>query len=402
MVAIKPAERILNLPPYLFAELDRAKSAFRAQGKDIIDLGVGDPDMPTPEPIVEALKKAVTDGATHRYPSYEGLRRFREAVAQWYLDRFGVKLDPDKEITSLIGSKEGIAHLPLAYIDPGDVGFYTDPGYPVYRVAISFAGGQPEAVPLLNDNGFLPDLESIPEQKARAAKIFYLNYPNNPTSATADLTYFSTVVDFAHRHGILICHDAAYSEISFDGYRAPSFLQAPGAKEVAIEFHSLSKTFNMTGWRIGFCVGKPDAVATLGKVKTNIDSGVFQAIQYAAIEALEHHRDFPKAISAVYQQRRDMVLQTLQRCGIRAFFPKATFYVWSAVPGGQSSKAFANQLLQATGVVVTPGVGFGAHGEGYFRISLTAPEDRLEEALHRIEHTEPIVHTHATTREYEG
>lgn len=385
MNKLAPAERILTLPPYLFAELDRAKSELLAKGQDVIDLGVGDPDRPTPEPLVEALKKAAAESTTHRYPSYEGLFTFREAVAEWYLDRFGVELDPEKEVVSLIGSKEGIAHLPLAFINPGDAGLYTNPGYPVYRVAISFAGGRPTPVPLLRENEFLPDLEALPEDIKRAAKIFFLNYPNNPTSATADLWYFEKVVEFARRYEILVCHDAAYSEISFDGYRPPSFLQVPGAKEIAIEFHSLSKTFNMTGWRIGFCVGKREAVAALGKVKTNIDSGVFQAIQYTGLEALRHHREFPKTMSALYQRRRNLVVRALEKCGMEPFSSKATFYVWSAVPGGEGSREFAERLLLSTGVVVTPGVGFGEYGEGYFRISLTAPDERLEEAMDRIQ-----------------
>jgi LL-diaminopimelate aminotransferase len=385
MSKLQPAKRILTLPPYLFAELDRAKEELRSAGRDVIDLGIGDPDQPTPQPIVEALKRAVGASINHRYPSYEGLYSFRDTVARWYSKRFGVKLDPMNEVISLIGSKEGIAHLPMAYLDPGDVGLYTDPGYPVYSVAISFAGAIPVAIPLKEANGFRPDLKLIPEETARAAKLLFLNYPNNPTSATADLEYFEQVVGFANRYNILVCHDAAYSEIAFDGYRAPSLLQVPGAKEIGIEFHSLSKTFNMTGWRIGFCVGNRNGVAALGKIKTNIDSGVFQAIQYAGVEAMERNDTTPQTMSRLYQKRRDMVIEGLQRCGLRPFVPKATFYVWCPVPGKELSKEFAQRLLLHSGVVVTPGVGFGVHGEGYFRISLTAPEERLEEALRRIE-----------------
>jgi LL-diaminopimelate aminotransferase len=379
------AKRILDLPPYLFAELDRAKAELRAQGKEVISLGIGDPDMPTPQPIIEALKREAEEPGNHQYPSYEGLLSFREAVAEWYGRRFGVDLDPVCEVVSLIGSKEGIAHLPLAFVDPGDVGLYTEPGYPVYPVAISFAGGTAVGLPLKEENGFIPDLEAVPAETARRAKIMYLNYPNNPTAATADEAFFEEVVAFARRYEILVCHDAAYTEIAFDGYEAPSFLQVKGAKDVGIEFHSLSKTYNMTGWRIGFCVGNEDAVAGLGKVKTNIDSGVFQAVQHAGVEALLRNGEIPRKLSEIYQKRRDQVVEGLRSCGLNPFVPRATFYVWSPVPGGIGSKEFARRLLLEAGVVVTPGVGFGKHGEGYFRISLTQPESILEEALVRIQ-----------------
>lgn len=385
MAPIPLAKRILELPPYLFAELDHAKAALRAEGKDIIDLGVGDPDMPTPEPVIQALARAAAEPANHRYPSYEGLLPFRQSVASWYRRRFQVDLDPVTEVVSLIGSKEGIAHLPLAFIDPGDIGLYSDPGYPVYKVAISFAGGIPVCLPLREENGFLPDLEAVPEETARKAKILYINYPNNPTAATADKPFFERVVAFARKYKILVCHDAAYSEIAFEGDRPASFLEVDGAKEVGIEFHSLSKTFNMTGWRIGFCVGNEKAVTALGKVKTNIDSGLFQAVQYAGIEALERNGKIPQELSKVYQDRRDQVIAGLKACGLKPFVPKATFYVWCPVPGKKDSRTFARTLLVNTGVVVTPGVGFGQHGEGYFRISLTAPKHRLEEALIRIQ-----------------
>jgi LL-diaminopimelate aminotransferase len=379
------AKRILDLPPYLFAELDRAKAELQAEGREVISLGVGDPDLPTPEPIIEVLKRAAQEPANHQYPSYEGLLSFREAVAEWYKNRFGVALDPGCEVVSLIGSKEGIAHLPLAFVDPGDVGLYADPGYPVYSVAISFAGGTPVSLPLKEEDRFLPDLEAIPEELARKAKIMFLNYPNNPTAATADEAFFERLVAFARRHEILVCHDAAYTEIAFEGYKPPSFLQVEGAKDVGIEFHSLSKTYNMTGWRIGFCVGNEDAVAGLGKVKTNIDSGVFQPVQYAGVEALLRNDEVPRKLNALYQKRRDRVIEGLRSCGLEPFVPKATFYIWCPVPGGIASKEFAKKLLVEAGVVVTPGVGFGESGEGYFRISLTQPEEILEEALVRIQ-----------------
>jgi LL-diaminopimelate aminotransferase len=385
MTTSRFAKRILDLPPYLFAELDRAKAELQAEGKEVISLGVGDPDLPTPEPIIDTLNREAQEPANHQYPSYEGLLSFREAVAEWYESRFGVTLDPVCEVVSLIGSKEGIAHLPLAFVDPGDVGLYTDPGYPVYSVAISFAGGVAVSLPLKEENGFLPDLEAIPTETARKAKIMYLNYPNNPTAATADETFFERLVAFAHRHEILVCHDAAYTEIAFEGYEPPSFLQVQGAKDVGIEFHSLSKTYNMTGWRIGFCVGNEDAVAGLGKVKTNIDSGVFQPVQYAGVEALLRNGDVPRKLTEVYQRRRDRAIEGLRACGLKPFVPKATFYIWCPVPGGIESKEFAKKLLVEAGVLVTPGVGFGEYGEGYFRISLTQPEEILKEAVVRIQ-----------------
>ncbi len=385
------SKRILDLPPYLFAELDRAKRAMIAEGKDVIDLGVGDPDLPTPDPIIRALQKASEDPSHHRYPSYEGLADFRRAVAGWYRRRFGVELDPLRQVLSLIGSKEGIAHLPLAFVDPGDVGLYTDPGYPVYPVSIAFAGGEAVSLPLKRENGFLPDLDAVEEEKARRAKILFFNYPNNPTSASADRTFFEKVVRFCRRYDILACHDAAYSEIAFDGYRPPSFLETDGAQEIGVEFHSLSKTFNMTGWRVGFCVGNPEAVMALGKVKTNIDSGIFEALQIAGIEALSRAEEIPGKLCEIYRARRDLVLSGLRSCGLDPFEPRATFYIWTSIPGSKDSRKFCKELLLETGVVATPGVGFGEHGEGYFRISLTQPEGRLEEALFRIRQASSVL-----------
>ena len=385
MSPIDVARRIQELPPYLFAELDQAKAELRAQGKDVIDLGIGDPDLPTPGPIIAELQKRAEDPGNHGYPSYEGLLAFRKAVARWYRQRFGVELDAATEVVSLIGSKEGIAHLPLAFVNPGDLGLYTDPGYPVYRVSITFAGGVPVSLPLKKENCFLPDLDAVPEDVARRAKILFFNYPNNPTAACADLDFFERVVDFCKRYEILACHDAAYTEIAFDGYRPPSFLQAAGAREVGIEFHSLSKTFNMTGWRVGFCVGNRQAVAALGKVKTNIDSGLVQAIQYAGVEALRRADTIPLSLSEIYQKRRDMVVKALRGCGLEPFIPRAAFYVWCPIPGQMSSREFSRKLLLESGVVVTPGVGFGEYGEGYFRITLTQPDERLREAVLRIQ-----------------
>lgn len=381
---LKWAKRIADLPPYLFAEIDAKKNEMRAKGMEIIDLGVGDPDIPTPDFIIEALKKAADDPKNHRYPSYEGMPAYREAVAEWYKERFGVSLNPATEAVALIGSKEGIAHTPLAFLDPGDVGLYTDPGYPVYPTSISFAGGIPYAVPLLKENGFLPDLDAIPEDVKQKAKIFFVNYPNNPTTAVADADFYKRLVEFGQKYNILICHDAAYTEIAYDGYEPFSFLQFDGAKEVGIEFHSLSKTFNMTGWRIGFAVGNPKAVGGLGKIKTNIDSGAFQAVQAAGIEALKHYKLGLEDRKKIFQERRDIFCKGLDEAGLNYEKPKATFYIWFEVPEGLTSKEFSAKLLTDTGIVVTPGTGFGKYGEGYARISTTFSTDKIIQAVERL------------------
>ncbi len=381
---LKWAKRIADLPPYLFAEIDAKKNEMRAKGMEIIDLGVGDPDIPTPDFIIEALKKAADDPKNHRYPSYEGMPAYREAVAEWYKERFDVSLNPATEAVALIGSKEGIAHTPLAFLDPGDVGLYTDPGYPVYPTSISFAGGIPHAVPLLKENGFLPDLDAIPEDVKQKAKIFFVNYPNNPTTAVADADFYKSLVEFGQKYNILICHDAAYTEIAYDGYEPYSFLQFDGAKEVGIEFHSLSKTFNMTGWRIGFAVGNPKAVGGLGKIKTNIDSGAFQAVQAAGIEALKHYKLGLEDRKKIFQERRDIFCKGLDEAGLKYEKPKATFYIWFEVPEGLTSKEFSAKLLTDTGIVVTPGTGFGKYGEGYARISTTFSTDKIIHAVERL------------------
>lgn len=382
---MQTARRIQAIPPYLFAEIDRKIAQARAAGVDVISFGIGDPDRPTPTPVVETLQQAAADPANHRYPSYEGLPAFRQAVADWYARRFGVQLDPDKEIVSLIGSKEGIAHIALCYVNPGDVTLVPDPGYPVYALGTLFAGGSPYYLPLLPARGFLPDLSAIPSDVARRARILYLNYPNNPTGAVVSPDFFAEVVEFARSYDLLVCHDAAYTEVSFDGYRPPSFLQTPGAKEVGIEFHSLSKTYNMTGWRLGWACGNPDAIEALGRLKTNIDSGVFQAIQYAGITALRLPDRFIEGMRAVYQQRRDLLVAGLRSLGAPIEPPKATIYVWVPVPEGESSTSFATKLLERAGVVVTPGVGYGAAGEGYIRFSLSIPDDRLQTGLARLQ-----------------
>lgn len=381
---IKWAQRIAELPPYLFAEIDAKKSELERQGVDIIDLGVGDPDMPTPSHIVHALERAANDPRYHRYPSYAGMSAFREAAARWMEKRFGVKLDPDTEVLALIGSKEGVAHLPLALVDPGDVVLVPDPGYPVYPVSATFAGGIPWPMPLLRDRGFLPDLDAIPEHVRRRARLMFINYPNNPTTAVADKRFFEDVVAFALENEIVVCHDAAYTEIAFDGLRCPSFLEVDGAREVGVELHSHSKTYNMTGWRIAFAAGNPRVIGALGKVKTNIDSGAFEAVQVAAIEALDNYELGLAERVGTYQHRRDIFCKGLEQAGLAYHPTKATFYVWIEVPPGYTSAGFAEKLLTEAGLVVTPGNGFGSAGEGYVRVSLTIPTPRLEEAVERL------------------
>ncbi len=375
-------ERIRRLPPYLFAEIDRLKEEVAAKGIDIIDLGVGDPDMPTPSEIVNEARKALGEASNHQYPSYAGMLQFRTAVADWYSRRFGVKLDPCSEVLSLIGSKEGIAHLPFAFVERGDVVLIPDPGYPVYATGTILAEGEPFFVPLREDIGFLPDIDSIPLEILNRAKIMFVNYPNNPTSAEADEEFYGRVVELAGKFGFIVASDNAYSEIYYGDHKPISFLEVGGAKDVGVEFHSLSKTFNMTGWRIGFVVGNREVVGGLGKVKTNVDSGVFQAVQCAGIYALENSERLNAGIRSIFEQRRDKMSDALREAGFEFRKPDSTFYFWVKVPRGYSSSEFAKKLLEGQGVVVTPGNGFGEHGEGYFRISITNP--RIEEAADRI------------------
>jgi LL-diaminopimelate aminotransferase len=377
------ADRLRKLPPYLFKEIDRKKTELRAKGMDLVDLSIGDPDLPTPAHIIEAMKKAVADSINHRYPSYSGMLEFRAAVGEWYKKRFSVDLDPEKEVLTLIGSKEGIAHLPLAFINPGDVSLVPSPGYPVYKVATVFSGGESYPMPLFREKGFLPDLDAIPADVVRRAKVMFINYPNNPTAAVADMTFFEKVVDFATRNQILVCHDAAYSEVAYDGYRPPSFLQARGAKDVGIEFHSLSKTYNMTGWRVGLVAGNKEAIDGLSAIKSNVDSGVFQAIQFAGITALRGDQSCVQNMIDVYTERRNLMVSLMKKAGFDLDTPKASFYLWIKTPKGHSSAQLATRLLEK-GVVVTPGNGFGEPGEGYFRIALTQRKERLEEAMQRI------------------
>ena len=381
---IKFADRISNLPPYLFAELDKLRDAKRAEGVDVISLGIGDPDLPTPEPIIEALERAARDSVNHRYPEYYGLDELREAIAAWYARRFAVNLDPATEIVPLIGSKEGIAHLPLALVNPGDTVLMTDPGYPVYAIGAMLAGGVSHSLPLTAERGWIPNLAGVPADALANARLLWLCYPGNPTAAVAPFEFFEKAVGFARENNLVLAQDAAYSEVVFDGYRCRSILEIPEARDVAVEFHSLSKTYNMTGWRVGWMAGNAAVVEALGRVKTNVDSGIFQAVQHASIAALDIEQDWIDARNAHLQDRRDRVVSALRNVGVAAEIPKASLYVWSPTPGGMSSVEFATRLIDEVGVIVTPGVGFGAAGEGHFRISLTTPDDRLDEALERI------------------
>jgi LL-diaminopimelate aminotransferase len=377
------ADRISHLPPYLFAAIDRAKKEARAKGVDVIDLSVGDPDLPTPTHIIEALCKAALDPSNHQYPSYEGKMTFRKAVADWYMQTFNVDLDPTKEVLTLIGSKEGIAHAPLAFLNPGDLALVPDPAYPVYSTATSFAGGMPMVMPLLSENGFLPDLDAIDPAVAQKAKLMFLNYPNNPIGASADRSFFKKLIDYARDYNIIVMHDNPYSEIYFDGQRSQSILEMEGAKDVAVEFHSLSKTYNMTGWRIGSVVGNSDVVAGIGKIKSNIDSGTFGAVQDAGIAALESPKEVVDDIRKIYKHRIEILYRALRDMGLKLEKPRATLYLWAFVGG--SSIEYTQQLLDKTGIVATPGVGFGQYGEGYIRFSITQATDRIEEAVVRLE-----------------
>jgi LL-diaminopimelate aminotransferase len=381
---IEVATRIKTLPPYLFAAIDKMKQAAIARGVDIINLGIGDPDLPTPAAIIESLTQAAKNPKHHQYPSYEGMLSFRQAVANWYQRRFTVKLDPADEVLTLIGSKEGIGHIHLAFIDPGDVVLVPSPGYPVYPVGTSFCGGVSHIMPLTKANGFLPDLTAIPNNVARKAKMMWLNSPNNPTSVVMTKDYFKRVVDFAREHEIIVCHDAAYSEIYYDGKRPASFMEVEGAKDVGVEFHSLSKTYNMTGWRLGFVVGNEEIVAGLGKVKSNLDSGVFEAVQAAGITALGLDDAVTDAIRKTYQERRDTLIPGLKTLGLDVDAPPAAFYVWVTVPKGYTSASFTAHLLEKAGIVTTPGNGFGAPGEGYVRMTVCTSRERLSEAVERM------------------
>ncbi len=382
-MTFKPAQRISDIPPYLFAELDRRVSAKRAEGADVISFGVGDPDFPTPPHVVEALQKAVTDPDTHHYPSYSGLPELRAEIASWMNGRFGLSLDADTNILPLWGSKEGVVHLPWAVVNDGDLVLCSDPGYPVYDVGTRLAGGRPSPLPLVAPD-FRPDFSRVSDDVAARSKLMWLNYPGNPTGATCDVSVFEEAVAFCRKHDILLAHDAAYSEITYDGYRAPSVLEVDGAEDVAVELHSFSKTFNMTGWRIGWIAGSPEVIEALGRLKTNLDSGVFTAIQRASIAALTGPRDFLDEQLAIFAKRRDVAVEGLRDAGIDATSPKGSFYLWVPVPDGETSASFATKLLDEAAIVVAPGSGYGDHGEGYVRFSLTLADDRVVEGIERV------------------
>ncbi|MEB3279073.1 MAG: pyridoxal phosphate-dependent aminotransferase [Lyngbya sp.] len=379
------AKRLEKIPPYLFAAISRKREELLAQGIDLINLGVGDPDLPTLNPVLQAMHAALEDPQTHNYPPYQGLSEYRQASVSWMERRFGVVgLDPQTEVISSIGSKEAIHNTALAFVDPGDLTLIPDPGYPVYRTSTLFAGGEPYFLPLKPENRFLPDLSIIPEEIARKAKLLWINYPNNPTGAVASLEDLAEMVAFCREYDILLCHDHAYSEIAFDGYQPPSILQVPGAKEIAIEFHSLSKTYNMTGWRIGFVVGNCIGIKGLTQVKSNVDSGVFKAIQKAAITAYSTLEADRKTVVSIYQKRRDLLVEGLKSMGWLIEAPKATLYVWVPVPSGYTSTEFVTLLLEKCGIIVAPGSGYGVAGEGFIRMAITISEDRIQEAIERM------------------
>ncbi len=379
------SRRMDRLPPYLFAEIERKIAAKREQGVDVISLGIGDPDLPTPDFVIAEMKHQLDDPRNHRYPSNAGVPEFGQGAAHFYRERFGVEIDPGNEFFPLLGSKEGLAHVCWAVLDPGDLALVPDPGYPVYAGSSILAGADVHLMPLLAENDFLPDLDAIPEDVARKAKLMFISYPNNPTAAVADLGFFREVVDFAKTYDIAVVHDNAYSELTFDGYVAPSFLEVEGAKEVGVEFFSLSKPWNMTGWRIGFAVGNPQILEALWRLKTNLDSGMFEALQRTAATVLSGDLKFVDAMRAVYERRRDQLVKAFRDIGMAVEPPKGTIYLWLPVPDGYTSTSFAEHVLDQAGVVLTPGNGYGEAGEGFVRVSLTVPDDRIHEAVERIE-----------------
>ena len=381
---MKVARRIENLPPYLFVEISRKIAEKKAKGEDVISFGIGDPDIPTPPHIIKRLLEAAQDPANHRYPESIGLPELRKAIADWYQTRFGVNLDPENEVVPLIGAKEGIAHAAFCFVNPGDTVLIPDPGYPVYAIGTALAGGQPYYLPLTAKKWFLPDLNSIHPDILQKAKVLWINYPNNPTGAVADPDFFVRVVEFAKKNDIIVLHDGPYTEVAFDGYKPVSFMQTPGAKDVGIEFHSFSKSYNMTGWRIGMAVGNPMLIKALATLKSNIDSGIPQAIQLMAVEALRGPQDSIQEHNNIYQRRRDLVVEGLNKMGLEAQVPKAGLYVWAKVPPGYTSASFTADLLDQCGVVVTPGTGYGRTGEGYVRLSLTIPDALLIKGLSKL------------------
>lgn len=381
---MKRSIRLDKIPPYLFAEIDRKINEAKAKGVDIISLGIGDPDTPTLEDVVAEMHAAIDEPKNHDYPPYNGTKEFREASCKWMKERFGVELDADKEMLANIGSKEAIAHVFFAYVDEGDYTLVPDPGYPVYKNATIFAGGTPYSMPLSAENNFLPDFDKIPEEIAKKSKIMFLNYPNNPTGAVCDLDFFKKAVDFCKKYDILLCHDQAYCEMTYDGYVAPSVLQVEGAKDIAIEFFSHSKSYNMTGWRVGFVCGNEEAITALGTIKNNIDSGVFKAVQQAAVAAFNTPKERIAKLNNMYKERKEVMEQGLRELGWDVEPSKATFYLWIPVPKGFTSEEFVTVMLEKAHVVVPPGNGYGKYGEGFFRIALTKPVGVIKEALKRM------------------
>jgi LL-diaminopimelate aminotransferase len=378
------ASRLDRLPPYLFVDITRRIAEKRARGEDVISFAIGDPDLPTPTHIIEYMCKAAHNPINHHYPESIGLPELHLAIAEWYHKRFGITLNPEKEVLPLIGSKEGIGHIALCLINPGDIALVPDPGYPVYSVGTLLVGGEPYFMPLKEENNFLPDFDSIPADICNKAKIMWLNYPNNPTGASADIAFFEKAVHFAKKYNFAICHDAPYTEVAFDDYKPPSFMQAPGAKEIGIEFHSLSKSYNMTGWRIGMVVGNEKLVEALFRIKSNLDSGIPQAIQEAAIQAFRGPQDSIREQNTILQRRRNKLTDALQQIGLKVRVPKASFYIWAKIPESYTSIDFARKLLDETNIAVTPGIGYGKEGEGYIRLSITLADDRLEEGIKRL------------------
>jgi len=378
------AKRVEKLPPYLFVEISRKIAEKKAKGEEVISFAIGDPDIPTPQHIIDRLCAAARDPANHRYPESDSLPELRRAVAEWYKRRFGVAFDPDKEVLPLIGSKEGIGHISFCFIGHGDIALVPDPGYPVYSVSTMLADGEPYYLPLREENKWLPDLDSIPSNILARARLLWLNYPNNPTAAVADLEFFNRAVKFAKQHELVVCHDGPYTEVAYDGYQPVSFMQVEGAKDVGVEFHSLSKSYNMTGWRIGMAVGNASMVNALMRLKSNLDSGIPQAIQYAAIAALTGPQGCIEEHNAIYQRRRDLIIEVLNNIGLKAKPPKASLYIWARVPEGYNSMDFTADLLDQVGVAVTPGIGYGRHGEGYVRLSLTISDALLVKGLSRL------------------
>jgi len=381
---MRMSRRVEHLPPYLFVEISKKIAEKKAKGEDVVSFGIGDPDIPTPPHIIDRLCQAAHDSANHRYPESEGLPELRQAIAGWYMKRFNISLDADSEVLPLIGSKEGIAHIALCFIDYQDTALVPDPAYPVYSISTVLAGGRPYYLPLTEQNNFLPDFKKVPADILKRSKLVWINYPNNPTGAVADLNFFKNVVEFAQQHDIAVCHDGPYSEVAYDGYQPVSFLEAEGAREIGVEFHSLSKSYNMTGWRIGMVVGNAKMIDALKRIKSNLDSGIPQAIQYAAIEALSGPQDCIQEHNNIYQRRRDLIVDMLNSIGLEAKPPKGGLYIWAKVPEGYSSTELAADLLDKVGVVVTPGIGYGRNGEGYIRLSLTIPDARLVKGLSRL------------------